>query len=54
MQVFSEFLEALIAVSVWIIPDPYMVMGARVRKFIQTFLLPKLKSNVKFKRIGHV
>ena len=45
VQVYSEFLEALIAVSCWMIPDPYLTMGMRVRKFIEINLLPKSKNN---------
>jgi hypothetical protein len=42
-MVYSEFVEFLVAIAVFMQPNPYLVVDMRLDRFLRTMLYPALK-----------
>ena len=50
-MVYSEFMEALSAVAMFLEPNPYEVVPSRINRFIKKTLIPAAKDNEKTRKV---
>ena len=50
-MVYSEFMEALSAISMFLEPNPYEVVPSRINRFIKKTLIPAAKDNEKTRKV---
>jgi len=50
-MVYSEFIEALAAIAMFLRPNPYEVVPSRINRYIKEILLPAAKDNEKTRKV---